>query len=149
MKSLNTNRLADQLAKHEGVKRFAYKCPAGKWTIGIGRNIDEDGGLGLSDSEIYTLLTNDIRRTEEELSNAFRFFNDLDRVRKDAMINICFNIGLPRLRSFREALREMEAKNYPEAAVEFLDSLWASQVGQRALDVTYMIQHGEYPDEGR
>ena len=146
MKSLNTNRLADQLAKHEGVKRFAYKCPAGKWTIGIGRNIDEDGGLGLSDAEIYTLLTNDIRRTEEELSNSFRFFNDLDRVRKDAMINICFNIGLTRLRSFREALREMEAKNYSEAAVEFLDSLWASQVGQRALDVTYMIQHGEYPD---
>jgi lysozyme len=143
------NRLADQLAKHEGVKRFAYKCPAGKWTIGIGRNIDEDGGLGLSDAEIYTLLTNDIRRTEEELSNSFRFFDDLDRVRKDAMINICFNLGLTRLRSFREALRAMEAKDYPKAAIEFLDSLWASQVGQRALDVTYMIQHGEYPDEGR
>ena len=140
------NRLADQLAKHEGVKRFAYKCPAGKWTIGIGRNIDEDGGLGLSDAEIYTLLTNDIRRTEEELSNSFRFFDDLDRVRKDAMINICFNLGLTRLRSFREALGRMEKKEYPEAAVEFLDSLWASQVGQRALDVTYMIQHGEYPD---
>ena len=84
------NKLADQIAKHEGVKKFAYKCPAGKWTIGIGRNIDEDGGIGLSDAEIYTLLTNDIQRTDEELTNAFRFYDDLDRVRKDAMINICF-----------------------------------------------------------
>ena len=99
------NRLADQLAKHEGVKRFAYKCPAGKWTIGVGRNIDEDGGLGLSDGEIYTLLNNDIQRTDEELTNAFRFYEDLDRVRKDAMINICFNIGLPRLRGFSGVFR--------------------------------------------
>ena len=143
------NRLADQLAKHEGVKRFAYKCPAGKWTIGVGRNIDEDGGLGLSDGEIYTLLNNDIQRTDEELTNAFRFYEDLDRGRKDAMINICFNIGLPRLRGFRLALKLMETQDYPEASVEFLDSLWASQVGQRALDIAHMIQHGEYPDEGR
>ena len=143
------NRLADQLARHEGVKRFAYKCPAGKWTIGVGRNIDEDGGLGLSDGEIYTLLNNDIQRTDEELSNAFRFYEDLDRVRKDAMINICFNLGLTRLRGFRLALKLMETKDYSEASVEFLDSLWASQVGQRALDIAHMIQYGEYPDEGR
>ena len=143
------NRLADQLAKHEGVKRFAYKCPAGKWSIGVGRNIDEDGGLGLSDGEIYTLLNNDIQRTDEELTNAFRFYEDLDRVRKDAMINICFNLGLTRLRGFRLALKLMETKDYSEASVEFLDSLWASQVGQRALDIAHMIQYGEYPDEGR
>jgi hypothetical protein len=30
--------------------------------------------------------------------------------------------------------------------MEFLDSLWASQVGQRALDIAHMIQYGEYPD---
>jgi lysozyme len=143
------NKLADQIAKHEGVKKFAYKCPAGKWTIGIGRNIDEDGGIGLSDAEIYTLLNNDIQRTDEELTNAFRFYDDLDRVRKDAMINICFNIGLPRLRGFKMALKLMETKDYPEASMEFLNSLWASQVGQRALDIAHMIQYGEYPDERR
>ena len=139
-------KLIEQLSIHEGVKKFAYKCPSGKITVGIGRNIDSDGGLGLSDDEIIYLLRNDISRIDEELTNAFRFYKELDRVRKDAMINICFNLGLTRLRSFREALGRMEKKEYPEAAVEFLDSLWASQVGQRALDVTYMIQHGEYPD---
>ena len=139
-------KLIEQLSIHEGVKKFAYKCPAGKITVGIGRNIDSDGGLGLSDDEIIYLLRNDISRIDEELTNAFRFYKELDRVRKDAMINICFNLGLTRLRSFREALGRMEKKEYPEAAVEFLDSLWASQVGQRALDVTYMIQHGEYPN---
>ena len=139
-------KLIEQLSIHEGVKKFAYKCPAGKITVGIGRNIDSDGGLGLSDDEIIYLLRNDISRIDEELTNAFRFYKELDRLRKVATLNICFNLGLTRLRSFREALGRMEKKEYPEAAVEFLDSLWASQVGQRALDVTYMIQHGEYPN---
>ena len=142
------NKIAEQLAKHEGIKRFAYKCPAGKWTIGVGRNIDEDGGIGLSEDEIFYLLSNDIRRVDEELSNAFRFYDDLDEVRKDAMINMAFNLGLSRLRGFRMALKLMEVSEYPEAAIEFLDSLWASQVGNRALDIAHMIQYGEYPDEG-
>lgn len=136
-------KLIDQLARHEGVRHKAYKCPAGKLTIGVGRNIED---LGLSDDEIYYLLKNDIRRCEEELGNAFRFFKDLDSVRKDAMINMAFNLGISRLRNFKLALKLMEAKDYPEASQEFLNSLWASQVGQRALEIAHMIKYGEYPE---
>jgi len=134
--------LIDQLVLHEGVRHKVYTCPAGKLTIGVGRNIED---LGLSDDEIYYLLKNDIRRCDEELTNAFRFYKDLDPVRKDAMINMAFNIGISRLRGFKMALKLMETKEYSEASMEFLDSLWASQVGQRALDIAHMIKYGEYP----
>ena len=134
--------LIDQLVLHEGVRHKVYTCPAGKLTIGVGRNIED---LGLSDDEIYYLLKNDIRRCDEELTNAFRFYKDLDSVRKDAMINMAFNIGISRLRGFKMALKLMETKEYSEASMEFLDSLWASQVGQRALDIAHMIKYGEYP----
>ena len=60
------------------------------------------------------------------------------------MINLCFNLGLPRLKKFVKALAAMEAGNYEEAAIEFLDSRWAKQVGSRALEVTHMIRSGEY-----
>lgn len=139
-------RIAEQLSNHEGIRKFAYRCPSGKLTIGIGRNIDSDGGLGLSEDEILYLLTNDLKRIEEELGNAFRFYKDLDPVRQDAMINMAFNLGITRLRGFRMALKLMETKEYDEASMEFLDSLWASQVGQRALDIAHMIKYGEYPD---
>ena len=129
--------LIDQLVLHEGVRHKVYTCPAGKLTIGVGRNIED---LGLSDDEIYYLLKNDIRRCDEELTNAFRFYKDLDSVRKDAMINMAFNIGISRLRGFKMALKLMETKEYSEASMEFLDSLWASQVGQRALDIAHMIK---------
>ena len=31
---------------HEGFSRWVYLCPAGKQTIGYGRNIDKSGGPG-------------------------------------------------------------------------------------------------------
>lgn len=62
------------------------------------------------------------------------------------MIDIAFNLGATRLRGFRRALAAMEAGNYKDAAVEFLDSKWAKQVGGRALEVTDMIASGEYAE---
>jgi lysozyme len=64
------------------------------------------------------------------------------------MINLCFNLGISRLRKFKLALRAMEVRDYEDAADEFLDSLWATQVGQRAMEVTYMIRFGEYYANG-
>lgn len=139
-----SKNLIAQLTIHEGVKRFVYKDTTGNWTIGIGRNISP-GGMGLSEDEIHLLLRNDIRRIDNELANAFRFYIDLDPVRRDALINLCFNVGITRLKRFKLALRALEVGDYEESALEFLDSLWAEQVGQRAKDVAYMIQTGEYP----
>ena len=133
--------LIDTLVRHEGLRRLAYEDSVGVLTIGVGRNIEE---VGLSDDEIYYLLKNDIRRCETELDNVFRWYKDLDQVRQEAMINLCFNLGITKLRKFKLALRSMEVKDYEDAADEFLDSLWATQVGQRAVEVTYMIRFGEY-----
>ena len=63
-------------------------------TIGVGRNIDEDGGIGLSDAEVYTLLRNDI--CDQELDEAFEWYS-FDQVRKDALCNLSFNLGMPSL----------------------------------------------------
>ena len=133
--------LIDTLVRHEGLRRLAYEDSLGVLTIGVGRNIEE---VGLSDDEIYYLLKNDIRRCETELDNSFRWYKNLDQVRQEAMINLCFNLGITRLRKFKLALRAMEAKDYEDAADEFLDSLWATQVGQRAVEVAEMIRTGNY-----
>ena len=141
-----TERLIEMLKRHEGVKSHIYWCSAGFWTLGAGRNVDPNGGIGLSDDEVDYLLENDIERVIKELSTEYRWFNSLDDVRKDAMIDISFNLGATRLRGFRRALTAMEAGNYTEASTEFLDSRWAKQVGGRALELTDMIASGEYAD---
>ena len=138
---MNLTNLVDTLARHEGVRRLVYEDSLGVLTIGVGRNLQD---VGLSDDEIYYLLKNDIRRCETELDNAFRWYKDLDQVRQEAMINLCFNVGITKLRKFKLALRAMEARDYNDAADEFLDSLWATQVGQRAVEVAEMIRTGNY-----
>jgi len=139
-------RLIKMLKLHEGVRSHAYQCSADKWTIGVGRNIDEDGGLGLSSEEINVLLINDIERVKSELSANYFWFPALDEVRQAALIDMCFNLGLSRLRGFVKALEAMSRQQFDNAAEEFLDSRWASQVGQRAIRVTEMIRTGEYQD---
>jgi len=139
------SKLSDQLRIHEGVRSHAYKCSANMITVGVGRNIDQNGGLGLSDDEIDYLLENDIKRCRKELET-YSWFSDLDDVRQDALINMCFNLGLSRLANFKNALSSMAVGAYSDAAEHFLDSRWATQVGNRAQEVAHMIRTGQYPE---
>ena len=136
--------IIEMLRKHEGVETHAYKCTAEKITIGVGRNIDPAGGIGLSDSEINLLLSNDVARVNTELFLTFSWFAELDEVRKDCMINICLQLGLPRLKKFKKSLAYMANGDFDLAADEFLDSNWASQTPARANEITQMIRSGDY-----
>jgi lysozyme len=138
------SKLTEMLRRHEGVETHAYKCTSGKITVGVGRNIDPDGGLGLSDDEIDVLLENDIDRSIKELGAAFNWFSDLNEARRDAMIDLVFNMGLTRLTGFKKALAAMAEANYDLAAAEFMDSKWASQVKDRAIEICAMIKTGNY-----
>lgn len=140
-----SNKLIHMLKRHEGVRSKVYVCSAGYETIGVGRNISATG-LGLDPDEIDFLLMNDITRVRQELNRVFKWFDGLDAARKDAMIDIAFNLGLTVLCKFEKSLAYMESGDYMLAADEFLNSNWAKQVGNRAIEVTDMIRTGEYQD---
>jgi len=143
--------LIEMLKRHEGEvvtngRHVLYKCSAGYWTLGIGRNVDVNGGLGLSEDEVNYLLENDIARVIKELSLEYSWFNDLDDVRRDAMIDISFNLGATKLRKFVLALDAMEKADYTTASKEFLDSEWSRTVKGRSVELASMIATGEYPE---
>jgi lysozyme len=138
-----TEQLLEMLKRHEGVRSHVYLCSAGYETIGVGRNISKSG-MGLSGDEVDYLLENDIVRVIKELSLEYPWFKDLDDVRKDAMIDISFNLGATRLRGFKRALAAMEVADYKMAAKEFLDSKWSRDVKGRATELCYMIEMGSY-----
>ena len=136
-------KLVEMLKRHEGSENFCYKCSTGHETIGVGRNISKNG-LGLSDNEIEYLLQNDISRITAELTEEYDWFEELDSVRRDALIDISFNLGQTKLRSFIKALDAMSNKEWEEAADQFMDSRWSRQVGNRAKELTEMIRTGHY-----
>lgn len=137
------NRLRDMIKRHEGVETHCYKDHLGLETIGVGRCIAE-GSLGLSDDEIDYLLDNDIVRCIKELTRSLPWFASLDEVRKEALIDLCFNLGLTRLLGFKKALAAIEVSDWETAKVELLDSRWATQVGHRAQEISEMIRTGVY-----
>jgi lysozyme len=137
------SNLTEMLRRHEGCETHAYSCTANRLTIGCGRNIDPAGGLGLSEDEIIYLLENDITRCVKELEG-FPWFPELVGARRDAMIDICFNLGISRLKLFKLALAAMGNHDYNTAAAEFINSKWSKQTGNRAIEVALMIKTGNY-----
>jgi len=130
--------LEDMLIEHEGKKLKAYVCTAGKATIGVGRNLDD---VGITDDEAIYLLRNDIKRVQRELSG-FRWFSEISQNRRNAVTDMCFNIGITRFSQFKDMIAAIEAKDYEKAAAEMLNSRWASQVGKRAITLANIMRVG-------
>tara|TARA_R110000868_G_C10972576_1_gene770491 strand:+ start:25661 stop:26059 length:399 start_codon:yes stop_codon:yes gene_type:complete len=126
------------IKRHEGYKSHPYLDTVGKVTIGYGRNIDDNG---ISQAEGDYLFDNDFARCERELAPYPWYVNQPQNV-QDALMNMCFNLGIGRLLGFRKMITALTVKDYTTAAMEALDSKWASQVGQRAKDVALMIRQG-------
>ena len=135
-------RLIDQLKRHEGVSKWAYEDHLGYITVGVGRCLDPEIGLGLSEKEIDYLLQNDIERCYKELE-CLSWFQDLDPIRQEALVNMVFNLGLTRFLQFKKTLAYMAEGRYSEAADEMLDSKWARQVKNRAIELSEMIRTGQ------
>ncbi len=126
------------IAKHEGLRLYPYHCSANKLSLGYGRNIEDNG---ISEAEALMLLRNDISRTEDEL-DAFSFTQWLNNNRRNALIDMLFNIGLSRFVKFKKMIAALEEKDYDTAAKEMLDSRYAKQVPGRAQELSEMIQKG-------
>jgi lysozyme len=132
--------LEEQLMRDEGVYYKPYRDAVGKLTIGVGRNLDD---TGITKEEVMFLLRNDIARARSQLALRLPWSSALDPVRRDALTNMCFNLGIGHLLAFRNFLGALEAGDYAAAALEMLDSVWARQVGPRAHRLALQIQTGQ------
>lgn len=131
------DQLEKLLIEHEGERLQPYRCTAGKLTIGIGRNIED---RGISHDEAMFMLRNDIQICIDELTARLPWFDQAPKTVKIVLIDMCFNLGAPRLMKFKQTLSFLENRNYQAAAVEMLNSNWAFQVGQRALTLSHMLK---------
>lgn len=127
------DEIADALKAEEGYVPHCYICTAGAHTVGYGRNIDADGGIGISEDEADYLLRNDIDRTIAECQR-WDWFDELDPVRQSVVVQLCFQLGRPRLSQFSRMLAALSQQppDLIAAANELLDSRFANQVPARA-----------------
>ena len=158
----NRQDLIDKLVVSEGLRLQVYKDTLGIDTIGIGRNL-EDRGIskeeldwmdipsidhvyewGITEADAVYLATNDVQIVEEELVRAHPCVDRLDSVRQLILIDMAFNMGVPRLCKFKKMWAAVEAEDFPTAAKEMLDSRWAKQVKGRATKLANAMHNGEF-----
>lgn len=137
---MNAAYLKQQLVRHEGIRHKLYRDSVGKASIGIGRNIDDEG---VSDDEIELMYQNDVRSHMKDLTDHVEWWSSLDEVRQMVLVNLCFNIGITRLLGFQKMLAALQAGDYPIAAKEMMNSTWATQVKARALELSHQMETGE------
>lgn len=135
-----TSKLEEMLIRHEGKRRLPYECTAGKISVGVGRNLEDNP---LTDEEIMYLLRNDIARCETEL-NRYSWFRMMDDARRDACIDLVFNLGLTRFSQFKRMIKAFEDRDYSRGADELMDSKYALQVGKRAEELSDILRTGKY-----
>jgi lysozyme len=137
--------LEEQLRRDEGYNASAYPDDLGYWTIGIGICIDARKGCGLYPEEIEFIFKNRLPKVESGLSAEFPWTDALDEVRRGALLNMVFEMGVRGLGEFYQFLTALQAKDYPAAAAAMLDSRWARvQAPDRAKRLSKQILSGEW-----
>jgi len=120
-----------KLIEHEGEKLTPYKDSLGYWTIGVGHLIDSRRGGGITMRVSRMLLDDDINVATVHCRIAFPWFDGLDPVRQDAIVNLAFNMGIDGLKKFHLMIAAIEQEDWEKAAYELWNSLWAKQVQDR------------------
>ena len=133
-------KLKQLLVQHESYRQFVYTDSTGHLTVGIGRNLSD---RGISTTEAFYLLDDDILYFSSKLSHFCDFFSGLDENRQIALIDMCFNLGVQGFLNFKNMISALEAGNYEDAAKEMLNSKWAEQVQDRATCLANIIRTGE------
>jgi lysozyme len=143
--------LAKQLAFEEGRKLRKYKCTAGHWTIGIGHNLDAkptnwDWVIPdvITDTECDAIFNTDVRDVSQSMVKAFPGLARLSPPRRDAVLNMAFQMGTSGVMKFKGMIAALVDKDWQRARACALDSAWAKQTPQRAARVANQLLTGEY-----
>jgi len=136
---MDTNKLREQLKIDEGVKYEVYDDHLGYKTFGIGHLVtpeDEEYGspcgTPVAVDRVNSVFDKDV---ETYISESEKVFGNLQQMPEEAqqvIVNMCFNMGAPRLGQFKKFIKAIHDEDWATASIEMLDSRWAKQVGERA-----------------
>jgi len=99
---------------------------------------------GISEADARYLAMNDIKIVENELSQVHKCVENLDAVRQLILMDMAFNMGVPRLCKFKKMWNAIHEDNFDAASLEMMDSRWARQVGSRARKLSDAMKSGEF-----
>ncbi len=147
---MNIDKLREELKFDEGCIDKIYLDHLGYPTFGIGHLIKEsdpehgqDVDTPVSEDRIKECFEKDINIVTTELDRNLEWWIHLPEDIQRVLANMCFNLGITRLLKFKKFLAALEEHDWETAAVEMMDSRWATQVGPRAIRLKERVLKGE------
>ena len=142
---MNLQIIKDRIKKHEGYRDTIYADSLGYNTIGYGHLVVEDGfipGVQYSKKELEQVFEKDF---ETAVQSAKKLVGDYD-LNDDAfgvVVEMCFQLGLPRVLKFKFFLAALKIQDYEKAAEEMLLSKWHEQTSVRCEELTKIMRSCE------
>jgi lysozyme len=149
---MTPTNLTEQLRRDEGVRYIPYQDSLGYWTNGVGHKLTaaELGASGIplsmdavSDDQVNAWLDADIITDCAPLAQ-FPWFSGLDPIRQAVFQNMAYNMGFHKLLGFPSMIHFATLQNWPNTAAQMRSSIWAEQVGARAVRLEDQILTGQW-----
>jgi len=136
---MDYRKVKEMIKGNEGLRLKPYKCPAGKITIGYGRNL-EDKGITVDEAD--NMLFHDVCEVLADLRCIFqeKVFSDFSEPRQHALIDMRYQLGFGGFRSFKKMIQAIQDDNWPEAIKQVKNSRYYTQVTNRANRVCDMME---------
>ncbi len=156
---MNREKLQAQLALEEGCPPTTYYDSKGILSGGVGHNLIDEPEPGYDRDKIPVpqemidkWFAKDIQDAIDDLDRHCPWWREMDDVRQNALLNLCFNMGWMQggnpstgLASFKNSREAMRVGDYARAANGFRNSDWARDVGpNRRERVCKMIETGQW-----
>lgn len=135
-----TPELLSSTKLHEGLRLRAYQDSVEVWTIGYGTNLQT---LTISEDLATEWLYEKLRQAEVS-AQSYGWYVNLNQARRDAIIEMVYNLGLTRFDKFKNLQKALGKQDWAAARLEMLNSKWAEQVGERAKRLAEQIFTGTY-----
>ena len=106
---MNVDKLREQLKIDEGVKYEIYNDHLGYATFGIGHLVVEGDqehgqpvGTPVTEERVNSVFDSDVELYVKEAKKVFPNLDDLPEEAQQVIVNMCFNMGAPRLSQFKK-----------------------------------------------
>lgn len=117
--------LIEDIKQEEGFSGTVYKCTEGFDTVGYGTK------LPLTKEESELILNHRLNKTKAQLTS-YLYDLDIKPEAWDILFNLAYQLGVNGVLKFKKMIEALRVKDYKEASIQMLDSLWAKQTPNRA-----------------
>ena len=124
-------------SKMQDGKHIPYRCSENKLTICYGLLIDPDvPGAGITEAQAMMLLETTVNQFLVELRNNLPWYGDQPEDIQVAIANMAYQLGVPKLLTFKKTLDHIENGRYSMASAECKNSKWFQQTPNRCQRVS-------------